>query len=161
MAIVSLSWKALDNLQLKLDGIYRHTSYRGRVSHALNNYSGSLQVNYYWKDFSVSAYGKSTEKYLLDDLTTQFQPMGYGVFAGWSRGNWRVEAGADNFFTKHRRFKNHQEVGPYRWNQVFTGPTYQRTGYVKVAYSFDFGKKTSRDNRNINTNIDSAILKAE
>lgn len=36
----------------------------------------------------------------------------------------------------------------------------QQTGFVKVAYAFYFGHKTSRDDRNINTNINNAILKA-
>ena len=38
---------------------------------------------------------------------------------------------------------------------------YQQNGYIKVAYTFDYGKKISREWKNVNTNINSAILKAE
>lgn len=38
--------------------------------------------------------------------------------------------------------------------------TASQTAYVKLAYTIDFGKKTSRDRNNVNRTIDSAILKA-
>lgn len=52
-------------------------------------------------------------------------------------------------------------MGVYRFHNSSYSETYQKTGYIKVAYTFDFGKNTSKEQRNINTTINSAILKAE
>ena len=87
--------------------------------------------------------------------------MSYGLSAGWVHGNWRIEANASNIFSKRRLFKTSQNVGPYNWHQAEYNRVNQQNGFVKVSYTFDFGKKTSRDNQNVNTFIDSAILKAE
>ena len=35
----------------------------------------------------------------------------------------------------------------------------KQTVYVKLAYTFDFGKKTSRDSNDVDRGINSAILK--
>lgn len=37
----------------------------------------------------------------------------------------------------------------------------QASGYVKIAYTFDFGRKTSRSQDKVDTSINSAILKAK
>lgn len=52
-------------------------------------------------------------------------------------------------------------MGTYRFHNSSYSRTYQKTGYFKVAYTFDFGKKTPKEQRDINTTINSAILKAE
>lgn len=39
--------------------------------------------------------------------------------------------------------------------------TFQQTGYVKLTYTFDFGRKTSRAQGGVNTNINSAIMKVD
>ncbi len=49
----------------------------------------------------------------------------------------------------------------YSYHNVATGNLYQQSGYVKVTYTFDFGRKTSRANNEINTNMNSTILKLD
>jgi len=46
-------------------------------------------------------------------------------------------------------------------SQIRTSRIYQQTAYVKLAYTFDFGKKTSREFNSVDRSINSAILKAE
>ena len=68
--------------------------------------------------------------------------------------------GAENPFTKHQQYREYANYGVYRYNQVQTSRIYQQTAYVKLAYTFDFGKKTSRENNDVDRSINSAILKA-
>ena len=49
----------------------------------------------------------------------------------------------------------------YQYEQSRTSRIYQQTAYVKLAYTFDFGKKTSREFNSVDRSINSAILKAE
>ena len=71
-----------------------------------------------------------------------------------------AEVGTENPFTKHQHYRGYADYGVYQYNQVRTSRIYQQTGYVKLAYTFDFGKKISREGRNVDTTINSAILKA-
>ena len=71
-----------------------------------------------------------------------------------------AEAGAENPFTKHLHYREYADYGVYRYNQARTSRIYQQTGYIKLAYTFDFGKKVSKDSNYIDRSINSAILKA-
>ena len=88
-------------------------------------------------------------------------PVSYGLSVRYSGQNWMAEAGTENPFTKHVYYREYADYGVYRYNQVSTSRIYQQTAYVKLAYTFDFGKKTSRESNNIDRSINSAILKIE
>lgn len=158
-AILSLSWKINKSLQCKVDGSYYYLGYNGTIHKTLNNWIGSMQVNYYWKDFSFSVYGRTANKVLGTDLGYTQQPGNYGLSGSWSRNAWRIEIGANSPFTKHVYFNYSLDTDVYDSNQRYYGRIYQQNGYIKIAYTFDYGKKTSRDQRNVNTRINSAIMK--
>lgn len=160
-AVLSLSWKVTDHLRLKADGQFTHMNYYGGVQRSINDCTGSLQASYFWRDFAFAVSGKTTSKILDMDLSYTRQPANYRISAAWSRNNWRVEAGANSPFTQHAYFKYRLDTGVYSISQRSYSRLYQQNGYVKVAYTFDFGRKTSQDWKNVSTNINSAILKAE
>ena len=121
-----------------------------------------MDVNYFWKDFSVNLYGGMQTDY-LDVWTLAYlkKPAVYGASVSWSHKGWYLEAGTENPFTKHARYKEHADYGVYKYNQVQTSRINQQTGYVKVAYTFDFGRKTSRDKNDVDRSINSAIMKVD
>ncbi len=120
---------------------------------------GSLDVNYYWKDFSVGLYADASTSRLEKTLSFVKSPATYGASVSWSHKGWYIEAGTENPFTRHSRYREHADYGVYQYNQVQTSRIYQRTGYVKLAYTFDFGRKTSRDKNDVDRSINSAIMK--
>ena len=61
---------------------------------------------------------------------------------------------------KHRSYKYTLDTKVYSYQKMLVSRINQQTGYVKISYTFDFGRKTSRDSRDVNTHINSAILKA-
>lgn len=126
-----------------------------------NNFFASLDVNYFIKAFAINAYAKTTER-KLDQSTLIYTktPAIYGLSVRYSGKNWMAEVGAENPFTKHQHYREYANYGVYRYNQVQTSRIYQQTAYVKLAYTFDFGKKTSRENKDVDRSINSAILKA-
>lgn len=85
----------------------------------------------------------------------------YGASLSWNYKNWALEVGTNNPFWSNNRTKYYLNSDVYSYNQNIYRRVNQQLGYVKIAYTFDFGKKTSKDQKNINTNINSAILKAE
>lgn len=160
-AQLSASYRITENLRAKIDGEYTTMKLTGTYGQTTDSFSGSMDINYYWKDFSLNVYGKTTSKQLNQlTLATLKSPAVYGLSLGWNHGNWMAEVGTENPFSKHHRYHAYTDCGIYRFNQIQTSRIYQQTGYVKLAYTFDFGKKISREGRNVDTTINSAILKA-
>ncbi|WP_289859660.1 hypothetical protein [uncultured Muribaculum sp.] len=87
-------------------------------------------------------------------------PVSYGLSASWSRNSWRIEAGTDNPFTNCAKYRNWYASNAYSYNTTSISKTSSRSAYIKLSYTIDFGKKTSKENADINKTIDSAILKA-
>ena len=161
-ANIGLSYRVTDNLRAKLSGNYMHAIVCGATPMTYNNVGGQLDVNYFWKDFSINLYGGMQTDY-LDVWTLAYlkEPAVYGASVSWSHKGWYLEAGTENPFTKHARYKEHADYGIYKYNQIQTSRINQQTGYVKVAYTFDFGRKTSRDKNDVDRNINSAIMKVD
>ena len=158
---VSFTYKILPSLHVRLSGFYRYNKIAGKMKAGRNEWGGSADVNYYWKDFIFNIHGKSTGRTLENYPAFINTPATYGAFARWNYNSWIIEAGTDNTFSQRNRNVMYMHTDAYRFHNVSYSETYQKTGYVKVAYTFDFGKKTSKDQRDVNTTINSAILRAE
>lgn len=158
---LAVTYKIIPSLHIKLLGFYRYNEITGKVKQHRKEWGGSMDINYYWKDFAFNIHGKSTGKTLDNYPAFVDTPANYGAFVRWNHKNWMAEAGTDNTFSKHNQTKMYMDMGVYRFHNSSYSETYQKTGYIKVAYTFDFGKNTSKEQRNINTTINSAILKAE
>lgn len=156
------SCRISDRLRINSTLKYEKFKIAGGSKLSTNNFMASLQANYFIKSFTLSAWGKSTEK-TLDSrkLAVLKSPTLYGFSLRYNKADWMAEVGTESPFTRHARYREYVDYGVYQYNQIRTSRIYQQTGYVKVAYTFDFGKKTAKERRNVNLSIDSAILKSE
>lgn len=156
------SCRISDRLRINSTLKYEKFKIAGGSKLSTNNFMASLQANYFIKSFTLSAWGKSTEK-TLDSrkLAVLKSPALYGFSLRYNKADWMAEVGTESPFTRHARYREYVDYGVYQYNQIRTSRIYQQTGYVKVAYTFDFGKKTAKERRNVNLSIDSAILKSE
>ena len=161
-AEVAISSRCSDNLRTNVRFKYEYMCVPGKSGLNQKNFSASLDVNYFIKSFVMNAYVKTSEK-TLDETTLSFVkiPASYGLSVRYSRNNWMAEVGTENPFTKHLHYREYADYGVYRYNQIRTSRIYQQTGYIKIAYTFDFGKKTSRESNSVDKNINSAILKVK
>lgn len=160
-AIFSATWKICNNLRVKLDAQYLHYIATGKRDTDKGNFSGGLAINYYWKDFALNVYGNTPKEYLSNPLVKIKEPAKYGLSLTWNHKGWTIEGGTENLFIKDNNSKASVISDVYSYNQISYMKTNQQFGYLKFAYTFDFGKKTSRSSDKVNTNINSAILKAE
>ena len=158
---IALSYKFSDHLRAKFTGQYLNVHVT-KPSMNQNGFVGVLDVNYFLKDFAFNIYGRTASKRLdMYSLVTLKKPASYGISVSWSHKGWYLEAGTENPFTKHARYKEHADYGVYKYSQIQTSRINQQTGYVKVAYTFDFGRKTSRDKNDVDRSINSAIMKVD
>ncbi|MDR2384622.1 MAG: outer membrane beta-barrel family protein, partial [Tannerella sp.] len=158
---VSFSCRISDALRTGFVLKYSRMYVPGEPDLSRDNFVASADVNYFLKSFAINAYAKTAEK-ILDRNLLAFvdRPASYGLSVRYSRGKWMAEAAVENPFTKQARYREYADYGVYQYSQELTSRIYQQTGYIKLAYTFDFGKKTSRDEKNVD-GINSAILKTE
>ena len=157
---VSVSSRISDNLRTNVGFKYNYMYVPGKSGLNQNNFVVSFDVNYFIKAFSINAYAKTQEKTLVQGTSAFMKvPASYGLSVRYSGKNWMMEAGTENPFTKHLHYREYADYGVYKYNQVQSSRIYQQTAYIKLAYTFDFGKKTSRESNDTDRSIKSSILK--
>lgn len=156
------SYRISANLQTQATLRYEHMNVPNHANWKENNFFASLDVNYFIGSFAINAYAKTTERKLdHTSLVYMKTPASYGLSVRYSGKSWMAEVGTENPFTKHQHYREYADYGVYQYNQVHTSRIYQQTGYIKLAYTFDFGKKISKEGRSVDTSINSGILKAK
>lgn len=159
---LSASYRLPSHLQAKVKLGYQQTKSVGYYRHTENSVIASLDFNYYWKDFSFNLFAYFPQVSLQkESLITQKTPFRHGLRISWHLKGWMIETGADNPLTKQSNYRNYADFKIYNFEQTQSSRIYQQTGYIKVAYTFDFGRKTERTKKEVDTKINSAILKAE
>lgn len=119
----------------------------------------AIKAIYYLNDFAFNVYFRSPSK-SLNNMVETTAPLNYGLGISYAHGDFRAEVGTNNPFMKNAEYEYHYLNDIYRYDNTVVSKTASQTAYVKLAYTFDFGKKTSRDKNNVDKTIDSAILKA-
>lgn len=156
----SLSWRCSDNIRLKVGGTYMYDKLKGKENISKSTLSGSASINCFWRDFSLNAY-VNTGMTTLSGISLVTYPWKYGLSLAWNQGGWSLEAGATNLFMKDVRLKTTMDTAAYRFASSVFDETDRQSGYVRVTYTIDFGRKVARDQNDVNRNINSAIMKVE
>ncbi len=150
-----VTWKITDNFRVSGGASLSHTERSDhRVKQPLNSASGTVGLMYFLGDFSFNLKGNTTNRFTGMDYSYAFTPMNAELSIGWTHGGWRVDAWART--SSRQKKRRWIDVGNYMMNTVSHGRFY---GMIKVAYTFDFGKKIQRSQHQTNTSIDSNILK--
>lgn len=155
------SYRITDNFRTNAILRYEHMNVPQHSQLEEDNFFASIDLNCFLGSFTVNAYAKTTER-KLDQTTLAFvkNPASYGLSVRYNGKNWMAEAGAENPFTKQLHYREYADYGIYRYSRTRTSRIYQQTAYIKLAYTFGFGKKVSKDSNYIDRSINSAILKA-
>lgn len=157
---LSVTWMPSNKFNVQINGGYSYHGYFKGARASSACFKGDIQAAYYLEYFAFNAYFRSPEKVMGTDLAKVTTPLSYGLSASWTKNAWRVEIGTDNPFSSRLTYKFRFNSPIYNYANEYYSPTDRRSAYVKVAYSFDFGKKTKHDSENMDKSIESAILKA-
>lgn len=159
--LLSLSWKATDNLRLKIDGVYNHTDVWGKFRTSFNSWRAYMNANYYCKDFAFRLWANTKGKeMMLPMIAVEKIPVNYGGSVNWNHKEWSIELGTVSPFHKNNEFIETLNVPVYNSQEHIISST-NRKFYIQAAYTFNFGKKTQKDWKNIDMNVNCAILKAK
>lgn len=159
-ADMSITYKPSGTLNMKLSGQWVKHLVRGGAEHRnLSAFSGTAMINYYVRDFSFGASIASPTRDLIDSQINRKTFWRYHLSAMWNHGNWATEANANNLFMMKNNIVDELSASYYSFKQIDQSSSYNQYANLKIVYSFDYGKKTSKSPDYKHQNSESAILK--
>lgn len=159
-ADMSITYKPSGTLNMKLSGQWVEHLVRGGAEHRnLSAFSGTAMINYYVRDFSFGASIASPARDLIDSQISRKTFWRYQLSTMWNHGNWAIEANANNLFMMKNNIVDELSASYYSFKQIDQSSSYNQYANLKIVYSFDYGKKTSKSPDYKHQNSESAILK--
>lgn len=159
-ADMSITYKPSGTLNMKLSGQWVKHLVRGGAEHRnLSAFSGTAMINYYVRDFSFGASIASPARDLIDSQISRKTFWRYQLSTMWNHGNWAIEANANNLFMMKNNIVDELSASYYSFKQIDKSRSYNQYANLKIVYSFDYGKKTSKSPDYKHQNSESAILK--
>lgn len=159
-ADMSITYKPSGTLNMKLSGQWVKHLVRGGAEHRnLSAFSGTAMINYYVRDFSFGASIASPARDLIDSQISRKTFWRYQLSVMWNHGNWAIEANANNLFMMKNNIVDELSASYYSFKQIDQSRSYNQYANLKIVYSFDYGKKTSKSPDYKHQNSESAILK--
>ncbi len=159
-ADISMTYKPSGSLNMKVSGQWVKHLVRGGAEHRnLSAFSGTAMINYYVRDFSFGASIASPARDLIDSQISRKTFWRYQLSAMWNHRNWAIEANANNLFMMKNNIVDELSASYYSFKQIDQSRSYNQYANLKIIYSFDYGKKTSKSPDYKHQNSESAILK--
>lgn len=156
----SVTYKPSNSLNMKLSGQWNEHLVRGGVEHRnLSSFSGSAMINYYAGDFSFGGSVVMPTRDLIDSQIHRKTFWQYQLSTMWKHGDWAIEANANNLFLTKNNVVDDLTTTYYHFNQTEQSRSFNQYATLKVVYSFDYGKKTSKTPNYEHRHSESAILK--
>ena len=157
---ISMTYKPSGSLNMKVSGQWIEHLVRGGAEHRnLSAFSGTAMINYYVRDFSFGASIASPARDLIDSQISRKTFWRYQLSAMWNHRNWAIEANANNLFMMKNNIVDELSASYYSFKQIDQSRSYNQYANLKIVYSFDYGKKTSKSPDYKHQNSESAILK--
>lgn len=157
---ISMTYKPSGSLNMKVSGQWIEHLVRGGAEHRnLSAFSGTAMINYYVRDFSFGASIASPARDLIDSQINRKTFWRYQLSAMWNHRNWAIEANANNLFMMKNNIVDELSASYYSFKQIDQSRSYNQFANLKIVYSFDYGKKTSKSPDYKHQNSESAILK--
>lgn len=159
-ADISVTYKPSGSLNMRLSGQWNEHMVRGGVAHRnLPSIYGDAKINYYVGNFSFGASLSTPSRDLIYCQVRRRTFWQYQLSAMLNLGNWTVEADANNLFITKNHIVDELSTRYYGFSQTVRNRSFNQYATLKVAYCFDYGKKTSKTPEYEHKDSESAILK--
>ena len=157
---ISMTYKPSGSLNMKVSGQWIEHLVRGGAEHRnLSAILGTAMINYYVRDFSFGASLMTPSRDLIDSQIHRKTFWRYQLSAMWNHRNWSIEANANNLFMMKNHIVDEFSAMYYSFKQINQSRSFNQYATLKIVYSFDYGKKTSKTPDYKHQNSESAILK--
>lgn len=158
---LSFTYRPLQALNLQISGGYNRYSYRGYQNVKAESWEGKFNGTYYFGNFSANILMSTPQVMMGVDLAKVTTPWKYGLSVSYAISHWRFEAGMENLFTKKADYRFTSFNPVYKYDNTLISRTASRHGFIKAAYTFDFGKSIKKeDMKPVENKLENALIKA-
>lgn len=146
------------NFQIRCSLAYQRQSVTGKDKDHIDNFIYNVNVLYHLKNFAFSAYYNSKSKMLSSTPMIMESLPDYGLLATWGYKGLFLEIGAKRIFEKNSGICRYYSYDRYNTFTRSYSDAQDRQVYVKLSYSFDFGRKISHKKIESNNSVNSSII---
>ena len=147
-------------LTLDLAGYYTRRSLHAWKNFTINSFNASAKLLFMYKNVSASAQVASPQKSFTDFCVFYHTPLTYNFNVGYSLNNWHFEFSARNPFSTFVEKREYVSDIYSSYSQNYAPKINDHVFYVNVNYRFDWGKKHTFNQIEMEKTRNSAILKA-
>lgn len=159
-ANLSITYQPQNSFNVNISGEWNRSLVRGKAPHnQLTSYAASAEINYYVGDFAFGATLRTPKRSLINYQIKRKTDWQYQLTAMWNKSNWGVEANVNNLFLMKNKTVDDLQTLAYTYHEENWNRRYNQFATIKVVYSFDYGKKTSKSPRYKHIDSESTILK--
>ena len=157
----STTYRPSKMFNVKVDANWERNVLRGGTQLQHTKWSAALETNCYVNDFAFSASVKTPERQLVDNHKLVKTGWLYDIALSWSHNNIGVEMNCSNLFIKRNVTTTDLLAGVYAYHGERQSDWHNQYATLKMIWSVDYGKKTTKSVRNVRKETESAIMKAE
>lgn len=152
---LSLSWNAAKQFRVNISGTHRYGRRETTRSYQLNTLGGSISANYYLKEFNLNV-SANTPRKTMESWGYSKTPATYSFTLNWNHKNWSASAWVTNPFNHIKTTSRFSTPG----YDSYARTVKTRSGFVKLTYTFDYGKKKIANTgvERVNTRTNTEIL---
>ncbi len=157
----STTYRPSKAFNVKMDASWERFVLKGGTQIRHTAWGGTLEANCYINDFALSASVKTPKHLLVENRRLMKTGWLYDIGLAWNHNNVGVEMNCSNPFIKHNIAETDLLAGVYAYHGERQSCWHNQYATLKMVWSIDYGKKTSKSARDVRKNAESAILKAE
>lgn len=148
------------NLQIELGCEYAQYRITGAYyGMSEQHFNWSANAMFMTGNFSVSAYYKSKMAVLFTSPERRTYRPNYGLSLTYGYKGFYVEGGVKNIFSKNNYILNALETPHYSYTSRSWSATINQQVFLRLSYTFDFGRKLTNFNLNVDAKENNGILK--
>lgn len=159
-ANLSVTYQPSNRFNMNISGEWNRSFVCGSAPHnTLTSSNVSADINYYVGDFAFGATLKSPKRSLINYQIKRKTDWQYQLTALWTKENWGVEVNLNNLFLMKNKIVDELQTAVYEYHSEDFSRTNNQYATIKMVYSLDYGRKTSKSPQYKHVNSESAILR--
>lgn len=141
-----------NRLQLSANLWLKRNIYMGQYADSHTHYGGRFMATAFIGHFAMSALFSAQNKEQWGNLMYGKNPCSYDFWVSWGNRGWNATVGCRNIFRTNGHAEQEIRFADYKSSTRNYSETLNGQVYVNLSYSFDFGRKVQKTQKeNINT----------
>lgn len=158
--IGAATYSFTNKLSILGDIRYSYTKLSQLISTHSNDITGNIKIQWYLGNFALTpGVNFRTKKIDTYSLVKTAIPINYTLSMSYSYKNLLMSLFVQSPFNK-RTLKHHLDAEVYKMQNDMSNPSFGQFCALSLSFSFDYGRKTKRIEKDVDSSINTSLLKA-